>query len=61
MMEAARRGRAGDAGPAVVVVAFSGLFHMGELTATEGGLGPVGDLGEADATFYPNPWNATKV
>jgi len=60
MMEAAGRGRQDDAGPAVVV-AFAGLFRMGELTATEGGFDPVEDLCEADVPFYPNLWNATRV
>ena len=60
MMEIAGRNRADDAGPAVVV-AFAGLFRMGELTATDGGFDPVEDLCETDVTFYPSLWNATRV
>ena len=60
LMEAAGRNRADDAGPAVVV-AFAGLFRMGELTATDGGFDPVEDSCETDVAFYPSLWNATRV
>jgi hypothetical protein len=60
MMERAGRPRSDDAG-AAIVIAFSGLFRMGELTATEGGFDPVEDMTETDVTFHPNFWNATRV
>ena len=46
---------------AAVLVAYAGLFRMGELTSTEGSFDPVEDLSESDLTFVPNFWTATHV
>jgi hypothetical protein len=60
MVKAARRRASPDAGVAILV-AFSGLFRMGELTATDQPCNPVEDMAENDLRFIPSFWTAHSV
>jgi hypothetical protein len=60
MVNEAKRRKTTDVGVAVLM-AFAGLFRMGELTATAEAYDPVEDMAESDLRFIPSFWTAHSV
>jgi hypothetical protein len=60
MVKTARQRTSPDVGVAILV-AFAGLFRMGELTATDQPYNPVEDMAESDLRFIPSFWTAHSV